>query len=161
MKECVRKAKEGQELLNELNQNLKPAEPEVAEPVPNPDPLPAIQPQAMHNSQYVITGGTAIGDLPKSSGRKRSQGQRGADAKKRCSRSCARCKAFGGGHSNECNGRFRERDRCEYFDADGKRRCGRCMKFGRGGFGRPYDCAATRGEKNDCEYFDENGNRTD
>ncbi len=69
VKECVRQAKQGQNLLNELNKTItitSAASGALANPIINPEPVPLMPPQAMNNHPYVITGGTAVGVIPMS-----------------------------------------------------------------------------------------------
>ena len=156
VKSCVDNAREGTEILDELNSVLKPDTPAFADPIPEPEPLPVIHANATHNLQYVTTGGTAVGNVPKPS-RKRKVGERGKDrpGKTRRPRRCCRCLRFNGEYASECTGRKTAREKCDYFDAGGVRRCGRCATFGEGA--HAYECTATRGRVNNCEYFDENG----
>ena len=158
VKNCMMKARAGQDLLNELNEALQPSATSNERPIPNPDPLPIIEKQAMHNSPYVTTGGTAVGNIP-SPTRKRKQGDRGKDKKpRRCG--CGRCKDFGGKeyeHRYTCEGRLSKREKCEFFGHDGTRRCRRCEEFGEGLL-NPLDCAAARGGPDNCEHLGELGN---
>ncbi len=106
VKECVRRAKQGQDLLNELNNTLTSAAWAFLDPIINPEQMPLMPPQAMHNAPYVIIGGTAIGVIPVSSGQKRKKGERGSDDEVRNRRTCARCKEFGGNDWELCRYRF-------------------------------------------------------
>jgi hypothetical protein len=92
----VRRAKQGQDLLNELNNTLTSAAWAFSDPIINPEQMPLMPPQAMHNAPYVITDRTAIGVIPVSSGQKRMKGERGPDVEVCNRRTCARCKEFGG-----------------------------------------------------------------
>ncbi len=77
VKECVRQAKQGQDLLNELNKTITitlAASGALANPIINPEPMPLMPPQAMNNHPYVITGGTAIGVIPTSNEQKSKRG---------------------------------------------------------------------------------------
>ena len=119
MCECVRRAKRGKQLLDELNHALRPDEAADTNPVPHPEPLPIIQPQAMHNSEYVVTGRTAIGELPQDTHLKKQRGQRGKDkrepGKRRAPRSCARCKVLSPETMYDCRGKG-SRKFCDYWD---------------------------------------------
>ena len=85
----------------------------------------------------------------------------GGKDKKPRTRRCGRCRECDGEYLFECDAKTGSRDRCNYFDEDGKRRCSRCNTFGKSGSdpSAPYECAATRGHIDDCEYFDEKGER--
>jgi hypothetical protein len=123
VKECARRAKQGQDHLNELNNTLTSAALAFSDPIINPEQKRLMPPQAMHNAPYDITGGTAIGVIPVSSGQKRKKGERVPDVEVRNRRTCARCKEFGGNDwellKYNCDGRYRSRDRCNHFDKDG------------------------------------------
>lgn len=156
VRSCMRKAKDGKESLDELNRILVPGKPSTEQPVADPEPMPDIPRDATHNLPYIVTAGTAVGSIPAPSRRKRT-GERGRDkpGKVRAPRRCRRCLQFGGGYPSECEGRRREREKCEYFDSSGVRRCGRCFAFGRRA--HAYNCKATKGNVKDCEYFDNSG----
>ena len=53
---------------------------------------------------------------------------RGKDKKPRRKRRCGRCKEWKGPYPFECGGVSKGRQRCEYFDVKGARRCLRCME---------------------------------
>ena len=125
---CNKEAKSGKDKLNELNRTLKPAKQTTTDPIPLPEPMPAIHAQAMHNLPYVVTGGTAIGKVPVPNKKKRANGERGKDKTTRAKRRCQRCldnkeKT----HSlhipsepwKECKGSGNSRDKCEYWDNGG------------------------------------------
>jgi hypothetical protein len=126
LSECVRRAKQGQDLLNELNNTLTSAASAFFDPIINPEQMPLMPPQAMHNAPYVITGGTVIGVIPMSSGQKCKKGERGPDVEVHNRRNCARCKEFGGNDwellKYNCDGRYWSQNRCNYFDKDGRRK---------------------------------------
>ena len=125
VKDCVRKAREGKEILDELNKALHPTLPAVAEAVINPEPLSDIQPQAMHNLPYVTTGGTAVGELPTPT-RQKKRGQRGADKlsstkKRRAAKACGLCKDLSPETQHNCKGSG-SHVYCEYWKLDRTRK---------------------------------------
>ena len=72
VRNCVKRAECGQKLLDELNKATKPKLSENAEAVKCAEAMPAIHPDARHDLPYVITAGTAIGNIPdEGKGRKR------------------------------------------------------------------------------------------
>ena len=82
MRSCNKEAKSGKEKLDELNRTLKPMNQTTTDPIPLPEPMPAIHAQSMHNLPYVVTGGMVIGTVPKPSEKRKkkgliSRGQRG------------------------------------------------------------------------------------
>jgi len=116
IRDCVEMAKSGQEKLNELNNVLRPLVAVNAEPAACPEALPQINPGAMHNLPYVLTGGTAIGTLPiPSTITKRGIGQRGKDKQPRKPKRCKRCVDNGGQNAKVCPGRGGT-IHCVYYD---------------------------------------------
>ena len=112
-------------MLDKLNSTLKPAVPEVREPIPEPPSLPVIHPRAMHNSPYVTTGGTAIGTVPKPTQTKR-RGERGPDKlgpnkKRRARRACGLCKEKSPSTMHNCNGSGGQK-KCAYWNLDRTRK---------------------------------------
>ena len=117
IKNCIEFARSGQEKLNELNDALRPVIAANSEPTVRPEALPLIDPNAMHNLPYVVTGGTAIGALPiPIQSNKRKVGQRGKDKKQRRPKRCSRCVENGGQYASECAGRGGT-VLCEYYAA--------------------------------------------
>ena len=128
VKNCVEKAKAGKDMLDKLNRALQTAKPAAVDRVAEPDTLPVVHPQAMHNLPYVIAGGTAIGTVPTPSVKRRN-GERGPDNpnKKRRPRRCGRCLLNKGKEhplpmpddvETKCKGRGRTRDNCQYWNSD-------------------------------------------
>eukprot|EP00956_Cyclotella_meneghiniana_P034536 scaffold105890_cov72-Cyclotella_meneghiniana.AAC.1 len=113
IKDCVEMAKSGQDRLDELNSALIPMVAANSERATCPEALPQINPVAMHNLPYVVTGGTAIGTLPIPS-TKRKIGQRGKDRQVRKPKRCTRCVENGGQHATDCSGKGGVRY-CEYY----------------------------------------------
>ena len=117
IKNCIEFARSGQEKLNELNDALRPVIAANSEPTVRPEALPLIDPNAMHNLPYVVTGGTAVGALPiPMQSNKRKVGQRGKDKKQRRPKRCSRCVENGGQYASECAGRGGA-VLCEYYAA--------------------------------------------
>lgn len=114
IKDCVEMAKSGQEKLNELNEALRPVVAANTQPTVCPESLPQIDPVAMHNLPYVVTGFTAIGTLPIPS-IKRKIGQRGKDKQPRAPKRCSRCVGNGGQFAVECRGRGGT-IHCQYYE---------------------------------------------
>ena len=104
VKNCVEKAKAGKDMLDKLNRALQTAKPAAVDRVAEPDTLPVVHPQAMHNLPYVIAGGTAIGNIPKPN-RKRSRGERGQDISARAPKSCGLCLKLSPETRHSCRGR--------------------------------------------------------
>ena len=119
VKKCIEQAMSGKEKLDEMNNMLRPRLPANSETVTCPEPFPQINANAMHNSQYVVTGGTAVGTAPNPTVKKK-QGERGADKTNRSGRSCRRCVKMDGMFAQICAGKgpFGQM-RCEYFEEDG------------------------------------------
>ena len=111
--------------------------------------------QALHSAAHSFVDNTMMGFREATVPLKRT---RGKDKKPR-TRRCGRCRDFKGEYVFECGGNAGNRDKCQYFDVDGTRRCKKCKTFGESGEhpSAPYECAATKGHKNECEYFDEEG----
>eukprot|EP00956_Cyclotella_meneghiniana_P003609 scaffold4428_cov57-Cyclotella_meneghiniana.AAC.1 len=116
IRDCVELARSGQEKLNELNNALRPIVAANSDPAVRPEALPLINPNAMHDLPYVVTGGTAIGILPTPVQlNKRKIGQRGKDKQTRRPKRCTRCVENGGQYAEECKGRGGA-VHCQYYD---------------------------------------------
>lgn len=113
------KSSSGVQLLDELNNALTHIEDAVV--TSNPDPMPEIPQQAHNDKEFVLAGGTAIGNVPVSEPQK---GVRGCDKGKRKKRVCGRCEEFGGVNSltmHMCAGKGGKlgRKSCQYYDEFG------------------------------------------
>jgi hypothetical protein len=117
VKDCILRARSGQELLHELNNALKPKVAANVEPVPFAEDMPEIDANARHNLDYVETAGRAIGVLPVNEPH-RTRGSRGKDKTPRLPRPCGRCIEFGGEYLYSCKGKGRK-IYCQYFAEDG------------------------------------------
>ena len=136
-KKCYKRAETGIGKLKELNSVMISSADDDVAPVGEAATLPQIQPEAMHNDEYVITAGMRIGAVADTIPKKR-HGNRGKDKGKRALRSCPRCKIKKPEWKNKCKGRARA-DLCDYYDNEGKSRCGRC--YTRKGM-HAYECIA-------------------
>jgi hypothetical protein len=119
VKNCIELARTGQAKLDELNSAVKPLASNLT-PAAIPASMPAIQPNAMHNDEYIVTAGTGVGNLPSPS-IKRKRGERGQDKNRRRARRCGRCVENNGQHAEMCAGRGGRGgvDNCQYFRVDG------------------------------------------
>ena len=118
VRNCVERAKAGKEKLDELFSVMKSDKPSTSETIPHPKPLPEINAQATHASPYVVVGGTAVGNVPAPT-KKKKQGDRGKDAKPRKPRVCSLCaKSNNTSTQYTCSGRG-ERKKCHYWNEDG------------------------------------------
>ena len=118
VRDCVERAKAGKEKLDELFSAMKSDKPNTSETIPHPKPLPEINAQATHASAYVVVGGTAVGNVPAPS-KKRRNGERGQDAKPRARKRCMLC-ANSNNTSTQytCSGSG-ARKNCLYWNEDG------------------------------------------
>ena len=118
VRNCVERAKAGKEKLDELFSVMKSDKPSTSETIPHPKPLPEINAQATHASPYVVVGGTAVGNVPAPT-KKKKQGDRGKDAKPRKPRVCSLCaKSNNTSTQYTCSGRG-GRKKCHYWNEDG------------------------------------------
>ena len=177
IKDCMKNAKFGADLLDQLNVALQPVEivhleedatasqeidgPSQTRRTACPPVLkpPAIAPptlQAQHNESHSLVGGVMIGDagnvetcVPVN----RSRGSDKGNTKRK--RKCTTCEHNGGMHMYECGGQGGGNKRCDYFDQNGKRRCYRCYYMKEKGKSQhdPYQCLATKGNRDDCPHF--------
>jgi hypothetical protein len=119
VKDCVERARSGQEKLDELNVSVAPLTPANTAPAEIVDALPSIQAIAAHNATCVTTGGMAVGSVPYPS-KKSRWGERGCDKKKRAMRRCGRCKLNNGDNAFTCDGRGNGGSKnCQFFNEDG------------------------------------------
>ena len=116
VRNCVERAREGQEVLEELNDVIQPVAPAVEENVVDPEALPEMNAQAMHNSPYVVTNGTAVGDVPNPTP-KRKIGERGRDRKQRAPRPCSLCSELSSHTRYNCKRKGNPKY-CEYWELD-------------------------------------------
>ena len=167
----MKAAKKGAEKLKELNEIMVPEFHSLVGPAQQsaallpkfvmdaqrPPALPQPNEQALHNNTHTIVGGTIIGSNPGTA--VPDVCVRGKDRKKR-KRRCKLCIDNGmyTNPSHSCagsgGGRDGGRKSCDYFDAEGKRRCRRCLRFGSKQNLDPYSCPAARECVNDCIYFE-------
>ena len=163
VKNFVKKSAKGKEALDKLNCAIKPRASSELQ-ICMPARLPDVSQEAVHGLSNFVVGGVCIGDLPKPSAVSRKRGERGIDVKNRAPRSCDRYKQFCILRIHTCTGRGGAQ-KCDLFDRDGKRRCGRCAranaKDGKRGLSA-YDCAAAKVSLDEwdddmCEYYTKRG----
>mmetsp|Transcript_44085 Transcript_44085/g.92721 ORF Transcript_44085/g.92721 Transcript_44085/m.92721 type:complete len:199 (-) Transcript_44085:260-856(-) len=129
--DSIKRAESGQYHLEKLNRVIKPSPSQNIDMVSTPAPLPDIQPAAMHNSQNIVTANMCVGPIPECEPIRKKRG-RSSDRKPRAPRSCRRCQMWYPDWKHCCTGRVGTKgaDGCDYFDGEGKRRCGRCHRNG-------------------------------
>ena len=128
VRNMMRKSLKGREALSKLNSVIKP--PRTSQPearIDMPAALPLVSVNAREESAAPV-GGVCTGDLPKSEAVDRSRG-RGPDKNpgSRPRNTCTRCKEWCPEHMFICKGKGGA-DKCDLFDDDRKRRCGRCKR---------------------------------
>ena len=110
--------------------SAKPSAPTVVMPAA----MPTLNSEAANHSPNKVIAGVLTGDLPESEAiKQRKRGQRGPDVngsrkfQKRGPRKCKLCEQWAPDHMEKCNGRGGSA-KCDLFDEEGNRRCGRCTR---------------------------------
>jgi len=129
IKNMMAKSLKGREALQKLNSVIKP--PRTSQPkarIGMPSALPLVSVNACEDSAAPV-GGVCPGDLPESKAVHWSRGQRGPDRNpgSRPYKKCTLCEKWCRAHMFDCTGKIGGH-KCDLFDDDGKRRCGRCKR---------------------------------
>ena len=133
VRDSVTQAEKGQSALDKLNEVIKSAKPTTST-VAMPPAMPTLDSEAADQSSNKVIAGVVTGDLPESEAKQRKRGQRGPDVngsrefQKRGPRKCKLCEQWLAlDHMMKCPGRGGVA-KCDLFDTEGKRRCGRCTR---------------------------------
>jgi len=130
VRDSVARAEKGQSALDKLNEVIKSAKPSTPA-VAMPASMPSLNSEAADQSSNKVVAGVVTGDLPESEATERKRGERGPDKGNRKRRGtkkkCSLCAQWCPGHMEKCTGRGGSA-KCDLFDIDGSRRCGRCTR---------------------------------
>ena len=131
VRDSVARAEKGQSALEKLNEVIKSAKPSTPA-VAMPASMPTLNSAAADQSSNKVVAGVVTGDLPESEATERKRGERGTDRGPRKRRQGGKkkfklCEQWASDHMEKCTGRGGSA-KCDLFDEDGKRRCGRCFR---------------------------------
>ena len=130
VRDAVTRAEKGQSALDKLNKVIKSAkQSQSASTVVMPAAMPTLNSEASDHSPNKVIAGAVTGDLPESEA---MSGKRGPDKQPRKRRQgvpkmCKLCQQWAPDHMMKCTGRGGSA-KCDMFDLEGNRRCGRCIR---------------------------------